>query len=148
MTVTRYYPWAQPSRFQDEIKHVFGRFFVDEANGQSNGAASVWTPRVDVKEEDKRFVILADIPGVDPKDIDVSMDKGVLTIRGERKQESTDSNGKSTRVERIQGAFQRSFTLPDSADAEGVSASGKHGVLEISIPKKAETTPRKISVTH
>ncbi len=148
MTITRYYPWAQPNRFQDEIKHVFGRLFAEEANGHSNAAASEWTPRVDVKEEDKRFVILADIPGVDPKEIDVSMDKGVLTIRGERKQESVEANGKSTRVERIQGAFERSFTLPDSADAEGVSASGKHGVLEISIPKKAETTPRKISVTH
>jgi HSP20 family protein len=148
MTITRYYPWAQPSRFQDEIKHVFGRFFTDEATSQSNVSASQWTPRVDVKEEDRRFVILADIPGVDPKDIDVSMDKGVLTIRGERKQESAESNGKATRVERIQGVFQRSFALPDSADAEGVSASGKHGVLEISIPKKAETTPRRISVTH
>ena len=148
MTITRYYPWAQPSRFQDEIKHVFGRLFTDEAPGQSNVSASQWTPRVDVNEEDKRFVILADIPGVDPKDIDVSMDKGVLTIRGERKQESAESNGKATRVERVQGVFQRSFALPDSADAEGVSASGRHGVLEISIPKKAETTPRRISVTH
>jgi HSP20 family protein len=148
MTITRYYPWAQPSRFQDEIKHVFGRFFTDEATDQSNVATSQWTPRVDVKEEDKRFVILADIPGVDPKEIDVSMDKGVLTIRGERKSQHTEANGKTTRVERFSGAFHRSFTLPDSADAEGISASGKHGVLEISIPKKAETTPRRISVNH
>src|ERR1700746_1704421 len=81
MAVTRYYPWTQPNRLQDEIKHVFDRFFGDEETDQSNVVTSQWTPRVDVKEEDKRFVILADIPGVDPKDIEVSMDKGILTIR-------------------------------------------------------------------
>ena len=99
-------------------------------------------------EEDKRFLILADIPGVDPKDIEVSMDKGILTIRGERKSENKEQNGKQTRVERSYGAFYRRFALPDSADAEGISATGKHGVLEIAIPKKPETTPRRISVNH
>jgi Molecular chaperone (small heat shock protein) len=109
---------------------------------------SQWTPRVDIKEEDKRFVILADIPGVDPKDIDISMDKGILAIRGERKSESKEQNGKVTRVERSYGAFYRRFALPDSADADGISATGKLGVLEISIPKKPETTPRRISISH
>jgi HSP20 family protein len=146
MTITRYYPWAQPNRFQDEIKQVFDRFFGEDESDQSNVVTSQWTPRVDVKEEDKRFVILADIPGVDPKDIEVSMDKGILTIRGERKSENTAQNGKLTRIERSYGAFYRRFALPDSADADGISAAGKHGVLEIAIPKKPETTPRRISV--
>jgi HSP20 family protein len=148
MAITRYSPWTQPNRFQDELKQVFDRFFGDDETDQSNVVTSQWTPRVDIKEEDKRFVILADIPGVDPKDIDVSMDKGILTIRGERKSESKEQNGKLTRVERSYGAFYRRFALPDSADAEGISATGKHGVLEISIPKKPETTPRRISVSH
>jgi len=148
MTITRYNQWTQPNRFQDEIRQVFDRFFGEDAADQSNVVTSQWTPRVDVKEEDKRFIIQADIPGVDPKDIEVSMDKGILTIRGERKSESKEQTGKLTRIERAYGAFYRRFALPDSADAEGVSASGKHGVLEISIPKKAETTPRKISVAH
>ena len=148
MTITRYYPWAQPKRFQDEIKQVFDRFFNEDEGDQSNVVTSQWTPRVDVKEEDKRFVILADIPGVDPKDIEVSMDKGILTIRGERKTETEQQNGKLTRIERSYGAFYRRFALPDSADAEGISANGKHGVLEIAIPKKAETTPRRINVSH
>jgi len=148
MTITRYYPWTQPSRLQDEIKQVFDRFLGEDDADQSNIVTSQWTPRVDVKEEDKRFVILADIPGVDPKDIDVSMDKGILTIRGERKSESKEQNGKLTRVERSYGAFYRRFALPDSAEAEGISANGRHGVLEISIPKKPETTPRRISVAH
>ena len=148
MTITRYSHWNQPHRFQDELKQVFDRFFTEDETDQSNVVTSQWTPRVDIKKEDKRFVILADIPGVDPKDIDISMDKGILTIRGERKSESTEQNGKTTRVERSYGAFYRRFALPDSADAEGVSASGKHGVLEISIPKKPETTPRRISISH
>jgi HSP20 family protein len=76
------------------------------------------------------------------------MDKGVLTIKGERKPEISADNGKQTRAERLYGAFQRSFTLPDSADADGITANGKHGVLEISIPKKPETTPRRININH
>jgi HSP20 family protein len=93
-------------------------------------------------------VILADIPGVDPKDIEVSMDKGILSIKGERNAENKEQARKYTRVERSWGSFYRRFALPDSADADGISASGKHGVLEISIPKKAETTPRKIEIKH
>ena len=148
MTITRYNPWTQPNRFQDEIKQVFDRFFGEEETDQSNVVTSQWTPRVDVKEEDRRFVILADIPGVDPKDIEVSMDKGILTIRGERKSENKEQNGKFTRVERSYGAFYRRFALPDSADAEGISATGKHGVLEIVIPNTPHTTPRRINVSH
>ena len=148
MTLTRYYPWAQNGRFQDEIKQVFERFFSDESGDQSNVVTSQWMPRVDIKEEDKRFVIQADIPGVDPKDIEISMDKGVLTIKGERKQETADESGKVTRIERVHGLFHRRFALPDSADAEGITATGKHGVLEIAIPKKPETTPRRIEVRH
>jgi HSP20 family protein len=148
MTLTRYYPWAQNGRFQDEIKQVFGRLFTDEGHDQPSVAASQWVPRVDIKEEDKRFVIQADIPGVDPQGIEISMDKGVLTIKGERKQETAEENGKVTRVERVHGLFHRSFVLPDSADAEGITATGKHGVLEIAIPKKAETTARRIEVKH
>jgi HSP20 family protein len=148
MTLMRYYPWAQNSRFQDEVKQVFGRFFGDENIEQPSVATSQWLPRVDIKEEDKRFVIQADIPGVDPKDIEINMDKGVLSIKGERKAETHEDNGKVTRVERLHGVFHRRFALPDSADAEGITANGKNGVLEIAIPKKPETTPRRISVTH
>jgi HSP20 family protein len=148
VTVTRYYPWAQNNRFQHEMKQVFDRLFTDEEGDQSNVVTSQWTPRVDIKEEDKRFVILADIPGVDPNEIEVHMDKGILSIKGERKAENKEETAKATRVERSYGAFYRRFALPDSADAEGISAVGKHGVLEISIPKKPETTPRRISVSH
>ena len=148
MTITRYYPWAQNRRFQDEMKQVFDRFVGEDDGDQSNVVTSQWTPRVDIKEEDKRFVILADIPGVDPNHIEVQMDKGILSIKGERAAEIAAENAKTTRVERSYGSFYRRFALPDSADAEGISATGKFGVLEISIPKKPETTPRRISVSH
>ena len=148
MAITRYYPWNQNHRFQDEIKQVFERFLGEEEGDQSNVVTSQWTPRVDIKEEDKRFLILADIPGVDPNDIEVHMDSGILSIKGERKTESKNQNGKLTRIERSYGSFYRRFALPDTADAEGVSAHGKNGVLEISIPKKPEAAPRRIEIKH
>jgi HSP20 family protein len=130
------------------MKQVFDRFVGEDDGDQSNVVTSQWTPRVDIKEEDKRFVILADIPGVDPNAIEIHMDKGILSIKGERSAETATENTKTTRVERSYGSFYRRFALPDSADAEGISATGKFGVLEISIPKKPETTPRRISVSH
>jgi len=148
MAITRYSPWTQNHRFQDEMKQVFDRFFGEDEGDQSNVVTSQWTPRVDIKEEDKRFVILADIPGVDPNDIEVHMDSGILSIKGERRTEAKDQNGKLTRIERSYGAFYRRFALPDTADAEGISAHGKNGVLEISIPKKPEAAPRRIEIKH
>ena len=133
MTITHYQNWLHPHH----------RHFVFDTQD-----AAQWTPRVDVREEEARYVILADVPGVAPADIEISMDKGVLTIKGERKAEPTAENGTRTRVERSYGSFQRSFALPDSADADAITASGKHGVLEIAIPKKAQAAPRKISITH
>lgn len=147
MSISRHYPWAVPAGFQDEIKQAFERLFRPDEGDQSNVVTSQWTPRVDIKEEDKRFVILADIPGVDPAEIEIQMDKGILSIKGERKKDA--SEGKLSRVERQHGAFYRRFALPDSADAEGISASGKNGVLEVSIPKRPETSPRRIAInTH
>ena len=147
MNMTRYNPWTSNASLQDEVKNVFDRFF-DNSSDQSNVVTSQWTPRVDIKEEDKRFVILADIPGVDPKDIEVHMDKGILSLKGERSSESSDEdqNGRFTRVERTHGSFYRRFALPDSADADGISATGRNGVLQIAIPKKPETTPRRIAI--
>jgi HSP20 family protein len=146
MTVTHYRPWNASTGLQTEIRQVFDRFFGDDTSDQSNVVTSQWAPRVDIKEEDKRFVILADIPGVDPAAIEVHMDKGILAIKGERNAESTEENGTFTRVERSRGVFHRRFALPDSADADGITATGRHGVLEIVIPKKPETTPRRISI--
>jgi HSP20 family protein len=147
MTLTRYNPWPTPQGLQDEMKRVFERFFGDESEtDQSNVVTSQWLPRVDIREEKERFVIEADIPGVDPDDIEISMEKGVLTIKGERKSETKEETAQYTRVERSRGLFYRRFALPDSANPDGISASGKHGVLQIVIPKRPETTPRRIKI--
>ena len=146
MSITRYNPYNPQTGLQDEIKQVFERFFGDGEGDHSNVVTSQWVPRVDIKEEKDRFVILADIPGVDPKDIEIHMEKGILTIRGERSAEAREEHQRWSRVERSYGVFHRRFALPDSANADGISATGRHGVLEIAIPKKPETTPRRIQV--
>lgn len=145
MTLTRYQS-NTPRNLPDEIKQVFDKFFGEADTDASSVVTSQWVPRVDIKEEDKRFVIFADLPGVDPKDIEIHMDKGILSIKGERTLEKTEENPRFSRVERHHGVFYRRFALPDSADPEGINASGKHGVLEIVIPKRPETTPRRIEV--
>ncbi len=148
MNMTRY-NWNVTPAGRDQFRHLFdaiNRFAAADDGDQSDVVTSQWAPRVDIREEAGRFLILADIPGVDPKDIEVSMDKGILTLKGERSASAVQENERYTRVERSHGVFHRRFALPDSADAEGIKASGRHGVLEISIPKRPESTPRRITI--
>jgi HSP20 family protein len=132
---------------QDEFRQVFERFFQgsDLADG-SSVVTSQWTPRVDIREDANRFVILADLPGVDPADVEILMDKGILSIKGERRAEVEDASERFSRIERRYGSFHRRFALPDGADPDGITAQGRHGVLEIHIPKRPESTPRRIPV--
>lgn len=147
MNINRFSPWTHQTGLQDELKNVLEKFFGENETDQSNVVTSQWMPRVDIREESDSFVILADIPGVDPNDIEIHMDKGILSIKGERHAEKKENTERYSRVERSHGVFYRRFALPDSANAEGITASGKHGVLEIRIPKRPETTPRRISVS-
>ena len=146
MSIVRYRQRPSEMALHDEIKQVFDRFFNQDDTDASAVATAQWVPRVDLKEEQGRFVIYADLPGIDPKDIEVQMDKGILSIKGERSSESTTETERFSRVERRYGSFHRRFALPDSADPEGITASGRNGVLEIVIPKRPETTPRRIQV--
>lgn len=138
----------RPRQFHADLHQVFGALLSDTvaANTDAETKAEVWTPRVDIREDAERFLILADLPGVDPKTIEVNMDKGVLAISGERNSDAVAGDGRYSRIERKQGAFTRRFTLPDSANPDGIVATGKHGVLEVSIPKRPESTPRRIEV--
>lgn len=146
MSIVRYRQWPGQTALQDEIKQVFDRFFDNANTDESAVVTAQWVPRVDIKEEPDRFVIYADLPGIDPQDIEVQMDKGILSIKGERSSESSMQTERFSRVERRYGSFHHRFALPDSADADGIAASGRNGVLEIAIPKKPETTPRRIQV--
>ncbi len=148
MNVVRYEPWGLLRRFHDDVNQLYGesRVAAVAEGDRSSIVTSNWSPAVDIREEDEKFVLKADIPGVDPKDIDVTMDDGVLTIKGERKCESEEEANGYKRVERSRGTFYRRFSLPDSADAERVTAKGKDGVLEVVIPKHEKVQPRRITV--
>ena len=105
-----------------------------------------WAPAVDIKEEPTRFVLYADIPGVDPKDIEISMESGILTIKGERVVTKQEENEGYTRAERSKGRFYRRFSLPDTADYNKITAEGKQGVLRVIIPKRDKAPVKKIKV--
>lgn len=144
MTLVRYEPWRLVNRLHQQLDHVFGDSFGSpEANGSAN---SDWLPAVDVHEETERFVVRADVPGVDRKDIDITAENGVLTIRGDRKSETRENGKGYERVERVTGSFVRRFTLPEAANTEEIKAKQINGVLEISIPKQPQVQPRRISI--
>jgi HSP20 family protein len=148
MAVTRYEPWSVVSQLQNEINRVFGNL----NDGDSNSATAEWSPAVDIVEYTDRFQLLLDLPGVDPKDVEITLDNGVLSVSGNRNQEKA-VNAKSTeqpqqqRIERRLGRFYRRFILPDTVDADKVNASGRNGVLEIVIPKQPKAQPRRITVS-
>ncbi|MGE0487412.1 MAG: Hsp20/alpha crystallin family protein [Gammaproteobacteria bacterium] len=146
MRTSIYEPLTTIRRLQDEMNRAFGSALT-AGDDSSDSAVSHWAPAVDVHEEADRYVIVADIPGVEPDAIDVTMENGVLTIAGERKAEKrATETGSARRIERVYGSFYRRFSLPDTADAERVEARSAHGVLEISIPKKAQLQPKRIKV--
>lgn len=108
--------------------------------------ASDWQPRVDVVEEADKFVAKVDVPGVEPKDIDISFDNNALTIKGEKENEHKEKKDSFVRYERSKGTFYRRIMLPDIVDADKISAKNKHGVLIITIPKSEKRSSRKIEV--
>ena len=148
MMLTRYEPLGAMRQLQREMNRAFSHTLATDGDEDgSNVVTSGWMPAVDVKEESDRFEICADVPGVDPEDIDVTMENSVLTIKGERKLETReDGDNGYRRVERLHGTFYRRFSLPDTADAEKISASGKNGVLVVVIPKKVAVQPKRITV--
>jgi HSP20 family protein len=143
MTLLRNEPWNIMHQLQEELARAF-----DERLGRSDRGSSIadWVPAVDLREEDSRFVLHADLPGVEPKDIEVTMEDGVLTLRGKRELENREEREGYRRVERVNGTFYRRFTLPDTADADAISARSNQGVLEVTIPKQPKLQPRRIPV--
>ncbi len=137
MTIVRYEPWALFGRLHRQLGQAFG---------DTEAASIGWIPRVDVREENERFVVTADLPGVEGKDIEITADEGVLTIRGQRGSGKNAAGEGYERVERASGTFLRRFTLPESADAEAIKATHVNGVLELSIPKRPQAQPRRIEV--
>ncbi|AKH39221.1 MULTISPECIES: Hsp20/alpha crystallin family protein [Nitrosomonas] len=141
MAIMRYEPWGLLTQLQKELEQMRG-----DVSRESSSATAEWVPSVDIKEETDKFVLLADLPGVKPEEIDVSMENGVLTIKGEKRTEAKAEKEGYKRVERTYGSFYRRFSLPDTANSDAISAVSKHGVLEIVIPKRESVQPKKINV--
>ncbi len=141
MAITRYEPWSLLNQLQKELERS-----SEGKAGESSVATAEWAPAVDIKEEVDKFVIHADIPGVKPEDIEVSMEAGVLTVKGQKESEAKTEKEGYKRVERSYGSFYRRFSLPDSADGDAINAKSKYGVLEIIIPKREAVKPKRIDV--
>ena len=149
MSLVRYEPYGLINRLQNELNRMnwLDPMTADASNDDSsNVAVSQWRPAVDIKEDENQYTILADIPGVDPKDIDVTMENGVLSIKGEKSDEKVEEENGFKRVERSSGSFYRRFSLPDTADADKIEASSKDGVLKLVLPKHAKVQAKKIAV--
>jgi len=148
MAIMRSEPWTVVSQLQNEINRVFGNL----NDGESSSATADWMPAVDIKEYADRFELLVDLPGVDPKQVEITLDNSVLTLSGERRDDQSvhrDGPGEvqQQRRERHLGRFHRRFILPETVDADNVTATGRDGVLAISIAKHAKAQPRRISVS-
>ena len=149
MALVRYEPMNLIKRMQKDMNEFFrqnGDRGLPSLFDEESLWATDWNPQVDIKEEDKQYVVTADIPGVDPKDIEVTMQGGVLTIRGERKSEKEDKKKDYRLMECSYGSFERSFRLPDDADADKVNAKGRNGVLTITIARKPGAGPKTIKI--
>ena len=143
MNLTRFEPWSIVDMLHRDLDRLAARR-LPAADGEA--AVTDWVPAVDIIEEKERFVLRADVPGVDPADIEVSMDAGVLSVAGQRTQESREEDAGLQRMERVTGRFFRRFSLPDTADAEHIKAQCRNGILEVSIPKLPEVRARRIEV--
>ena len=146
MAVVRYEPWGLLNQLHGEIDRLFDTRLGRYGEDSNQLATSDWVPAVDIKEEADRYVIHVDVPGVDPKDIEVHMENGVLSIKGERESESKEEQERYKRVERVRGSFFRRFTMPDTVNADAIGATSKNGVLEIVVPKQERQQPKRIQV--
>ena len=144
MSLVRYEPLFSVRQLQDDINRLFSGWSTND----SSGVTADWVPSVDINEFDDKFQLFVDVPGVDPKDVEITLEAGVLTITGERfaQAEKADESVVSRRAERGTGRFYRRFILPETVDADKVKATDRHGVLEIMIPKQAKAQPRRIKV--
>ena len=145
MAVVPYRDWMPFNQLQEEINRLFRN--LDET--ETSGATATWVPAVDIYEFEDRFELAVDLPGVNPDEVEITLDRGVLTLSGERKSEKAASKEQRdirVRLERGQGKFHRRFILPESVDTERIAARGRNGVLEISIQKQAKAQPKRIKV--
>ena len=130
----------------EDVQNRLSKFFRRRPNGRDEITLADWTPLADITEDDKEYIIKAELPDVKKEDVKVTVENGVLTISGERKFEKEEKKKKYHRVERAYGSFMRSFSLPDQGDASKVKAAFKNGMLTVHLPKSEKAKPKQIEV--
>jgi HSP20 family protein len=143
-TLARWEPFRGVTTLQDQVNRLFNDVF-ERKGGESS--LSAWAPAVDMYETEHELVVKADLPDVDPKDLDIRVENNILTIRGERKFEKKVNEENYLRVERSYGSFARSFTLANTVNADAIKADYQSGVLTLSIPRREEAKPKQIKVS-
>jgi HSP20 family protein len=145
--LTRWDPIREMTEIQNRFASLMGRAPLQlQENGEEALTSTEWVPAVDIAEDEKEYVIKAEVPDVRREDVKVSVENGLLTISGERKFEKEEKDKKYHRVERAYGYFSRSFSLPDAAEAEQVKAEYKDGVLHVHVPKSERAKAKRIEV--
>jgi HSP20 family protein len=142
-TIARWEPFRGVTTLQDQINRLFNETF-ERTSDDSN--LSAWAPAVDIYETEHELVVKADLPDVDPKDLDIRVENNILTIRGERKFEKKVNEENYLRVERSYGSFARSFTLANTVNSDAIKADYQNGVLTLTVPKREEAKPKQIKV--
>ena len=142
-TLSRFEPFRGAFSLQDQINRLFSDVFERPAD-ESN--LTTWAPAVDIFETEQELVVKADLPDIDPKELDIRVENNILSIRGERKIESKVSQDKYLRVERAYGRFSRSFSLANTVNSEAIKADYENGVLTLTVPKREEAKPKQIKV--
>jgi len=143
-TLNRWEPFRGTVTLQEQVNRLFNDIFDHKSEESS---LTAWEPSVDIYETEHELVVKADLPEVDPKDLDIRVENNILTIRGERKFEKKVNEENYLRVERSYGSFARSFTLANTVNSEAIKADYQNGVLTLSIPKREEAKPKQIKVT-
>ena len=146
MNIIKYDPFREMRSLQDEVNRLFASSFSRGGNGESDLMRGAWSPQVDIFENQNEIVLEADLAGMKPEDVNISIENNVLTIHGERKFEKKDENDNFHRVERSYGSFTRSFTLPATVRSENANAEFENGVLRLTLAKREEAKPRRIEI--
>ncbi|HXF94428.1 MAG TPA: Hsp20/alpha crystallin family protein [Nitrospiraceae bacterium] len=143
---TRWDPFKELEEMEKRLATFFGRVPVRADGDKEAMTVAEWSPLVDITEDDKEYLIKAELPEVKKEDVKLTIEDNVLSISGERKYEKEEKGRKYHRMERAYGSFMRSFTLPDDADGSKVSAEYKDGVLKVHVPKSEKAKPKAIEV--
>jgi HSP20 family protein len=146
MAIVRWEPFRDLLSLQERMNRIFGEYRNAQGSEDEWALGGSWAPAVDIYEQGNDIVLKAELPGVDPKDVDIRLENNTLSLRGQRKLENEVKKESYHRVERSYGSFSRSFTLPSVVDQAGIKAEFKDGLLKVVLPKREEAKPKQIEI--